>query len=143
MDGKAQGVRQRRSCQGRTALVGGLREALRTLETALSAPGATGDPGVNWSTSQRREHLPPDWPRLRSTILRRDGYRCRIGGPCCLGTATDVDHIHRGNDHSLANLRAACRRCHARKSSAEGHIRRAELRARRYRPAERHPGSTH
>jgi 5-methylcytosine-specific restriction endonuclease McrA len=51
-----------------------------------------------------------------------------------------VDHINRGDDHSRGNLRAVCWRCHAKKSSMEGHARRRELRELRKRPRERHPG---
>lgn len=94
-----------------------------------------------WSSSTRSSELPPDWESIRRRILRRDGWVCQIGSAGCLREASDVDHIVRGSDHSDSNLRAACSRCHNSKSSAEGHRRRAELRARRFRPTERHPGS--
>ncbi|WP_079868837.1 HNH endonuclease [Mycobacteroides abscessus] len=58
----------------------------------------------------------------------------------CLVTASEVDHIVPGDDHSDGNLRAACRKCHAHKSSAEGNDRQRQLRALRKRPIERHPG---
>ncbi|ALO79688.1 HNH endonuclease [Mycobacterium phage Iracema64] len=74
-------------------------------------------------------------------MLAAAGYQCQIQGPGCLRKATDVDHIRRGDDHSRRNLQAACNRCHGRKSSAEGHARKRQLRAMRRRPIERHPGS--
>ncbi|BBC43565.1 HNH endonuclease [Mycobacterium phage AN9] len=96
---------------------------------------------MSWADSRRREQLPPDWEaNYRLPVLRDAFYRCQIRGPRCVGTATDVDHIKRGNDHSRSNLRAACSPCHDDKSSAEGVARRRELKARRKRPAERHPG---
>ena len=94
-----------------------------------------------WQTSNRRAQLPHGWNILRSRVLRRDKWVCQIGLPGCLTEATEVDHIERGSDHSLTNLRAACRSCHSRKSSAEGHSRRRELAARKRRPTERHPGA--
>ncbi|ASZ75439.1 HNH endonuclease [Mycobacterium phage Kimona] len=96
---------------------------------------------MTWNTSDRRARLPADWEEnYRIPVLQRDGYRCQIRLRGCLGKATDVDHIRRGDDHSHRNLQAACSRCHGKKSSAEGNARKRELRARRFRPAERHPG---
>lgn len=94
-----------------------------------------------WISSNRSDDLPPDWEAIRRRILRRDGWVCQIRSVGCEIDATDVDHILRGSDHSDANLRSACRRCHSKKSSDEGHARRAELRARKKRPTGRHPGS--
>jgi 5-methylcytosine-specific restriction endonuclease McrA len=94
-----------------------------------------------WSSSNRSNELPDNWSELRSLVLRRDGWTCRIQSVGCLTNATDVDHVRRGSDHSIENLRAACERCHNRKSSAEGHARKRELRSLRKRPLERHPGS--
>lgn len=93
-----------------------------------------------WSSSNRKQDLPPDWEERRSRVLRRDNWSCQIRSEGCVSHATDVDHIRRGSDHSDSNLRAACSRCHDRKSSAEGHARRRELKALRSRPVERHPG---
>lgn len=93
------------------------------------------DKGVSARTSR----LPDDWKARRLRVLRRDGYRCQIlgaNGVPCLAPANEVDHVERGDDHSLANLQAACRSCHARKSSAEGNA----ARKRRQRPGEPHPG---
>ncbi|RJQ79965.1 HNH endonuclease [Pseudonocardiaceae bacterium YIM PH 21723] len=95
---------------------------------------------MSWTTSQRSQQLPDDWPALRAGILRRDRWACRIAGPLCRGRATEVDHIHPGDNHSPENLRAVCTPCHARKSSREGALARARLRALRTRPLQRHPG---
>jgi 5-methylcytosine-specific restriction endonuclease McrA len=55
------------------------------------------------------------WRAIRKAVLIRDGYRCRIGGPNCKGTATTVDHIvswqSGGAWFDPANLRAACGPC--------------------------------
>jgi hypothetical protein len=99
-----------------------------------------GEAIMSWSTSNRASRLPADWPSLRRQILRRDGFACQIKGSGCTSMATDVDHIRRGDDHSPSNLQSTCGACHLRKSSYEGNARRRELRLRKKRPTERHPG---
>ncbi len=93
-----------------------------------------------WEGSNRRSRLPEDWHARRNRVLRRDGHRCQLRWRGCLGTATDVDHKIRGDDHDERNLQAVCSKCHEKKSAAEGIARARELRARRKRPPERHPG---
>ncbi|WP_115410961.1 HNH endonuclease [Nocardia farcinica] len=93
-----------------------------------------------WHSSDRSQRLPANWPSLRIQVLRRDRWKCQIALRGCLRKATEVDHITPGDNHSTDNLRAACSMCHAKKSSAEGLARRRELRSRRIRPTERHPG---
>jgi 5-methylcytosine-specific restriction endonuclease McrA len=93
-----------------------------------------------WDSSRRRLELPANWSRLRRQVLREAEGRCEIRLAGCVGEASEVDHIRRGDDHSRSNLRAVCRRCHALKSSAEGNARLAELRRLRRRPEGRHPG---
>lgn len=95
---------------------------------------------MSWNTSDRKKRLPDNWSTLRLQILRRDGWKCQIRYDGCSGAATDVDHIRRGDDHRLTNLRAACARCHARKSSLEGHAARAARKKLTRRPKGRHPG---
>lgn len=96
---------------------------------------------MGWDSSRRNQQLPKDWElNYRLPVLSAARWLCEINGPGCTRAATDVDHIRRGNDHSRSNLRAVCRVCHAKKSSAEGVARRRELKARRKRPEERHPG---
>lgn len=93
-----------------------------------------------WGGSNRKKRLPPGWGRLRQGVLSRDGFRCQLRLDGCVGIATEVDHTVAGDDHSLANLRAVCSRCHSKKSSAEGLEARRRKAARRFRPVERHPG---
>jgi 5-methylcytosine-specific restriction protein A len=60
----------------------------------------------------------------RKEILKRQPD-CRIGYPdICTGISTDADHIvalSQGGTDDLSNLQGACRRCHLRKASLEGH----------------------
>lgn len=96
---------------------------------------------MSWGGSTRRQRLPEDWEQnYRLPVLSRDRWLCQINGPGCMRVATDVDHIRRGDDHSRENLRAACSRCHNKKSSAEGNAQKAKLKAQRRRPTARHPG---
>lgn len=101
----------------------------------------------NWSGSDRRHQLPANWGSLRRQVLARDGHRCTArstAGDRCTETATDVDHIRRGQDHSLDNLRALCSWHHSRKSAAEGAAAAAARRRRianRWRRSEPHPGA--
>lgn len=93
-----------------------------------------------WATSNRRQQLPANWQELRRLVLERDRGICQIRDPGCVVRATDVDHVIPNGDDSPANLRAACRRCHARKSSREGGAASAANRARARRVPEPHPG---
>jgi 5-methylcytosine-specific restriction endonuclease McrA len=64
------------------------------------------------------------WGELRVRVLKRDGYRCQLRyADICLGKASQVDHIvqpEAGGTNSLENLRAVCRRCHARRTGRQG-----------------------
>jgi 5-methylcytosine-specific restriction endonuclease McrA len=55
------------------------------------------------------------WRAVRLRVLERDGYRCQIRLPGCLGVATDGDHIvprHLGGAwYDEGNVRAACGPC--------------------------------
>ncbi|MCV7016736.1 HNH endonuclease [Mycobacterium phage Herbertwm] len=96
---------------------------------------------MSWYSSTRRQRLPPDWElKYRLPRLRHDRWLCQVKGPGCVRAATDVDHVKPGDDHSFDNLQSLCRICHGKKSSTEGVNRRRELKARRKRPQERHPG---
>ncbi|GGM39456.1 hypothetical protein GCM10012275_07910 [Longimycelium tulufanense] len=97
----------------------------------------------HWNRSNRKARLPADWPARRAFVLARDLNHCQwirgdTGTPCG-HPATDVDHIRRGDNHGVSNLRALCRYHHARKSSREGG--RAETGDRR-RGTEDHPAYT-
>ncbi len=98
-----------------------------------------------WKDSTRRNRLPRDWEARRRRVLLRDGNACQVKsetGIYCNAPANEVDHIERGDDHSLTNLRAICTPHHRAKSSAEGVAARAAKRASRARPDEPHPGLT-
>lgn len=91
------------------------------------------------SASGRKDRLPADWARLRRQVLRRDKSRCQHrdspGAPICGRPANQVDHVIRGDDHSLLNLQALCEPHHKIKSAREGGQSYTPLR----RPPERHP----
>jgi len=63
--------------------------------------------------SKRREYLArfkkPDWKRLRSQVLERDGYECQS----CGAAATEVHHLtyERFESERLSDLTASCREC--------------------------------
>ena len=96
-----------------------------------------------WETSDRRAGLPADWSARRGRVLQRDRGLCQIRGPRCTRTATDVDHVRRGNNHDDENLQAVCRACHNGKTATESAARKRQLRDARKRPQERHPGRCH
>lgn len=90
-----------------------------------------------WAGSTRKARLPDDWPRRVADIRARDKGICYL---CGQPGADTVDHVRRGDDHSLANLAQVHDRnpphCHRYKTSAEGNA----ARERERRPAETHPG---
>lgn len=91
--------------------------------------------------SPRKARLPDDWElNYRKPVMRRAKGLCQIKGPRCIHRATQVDHIHRGDDHRLDNLQAACRSCHADKSAQEGVQARSTKKRSGLRSPERHPG---
>lgn len=82
--------------------------------------------------------LPADWRRIRARVLARDRHRCV---DCGAREQLEVDHIGNRDDHSVANLRTLCARCHRRRTAqqaARARWSRPETRARR--PPEPHPG---
>lgn len=93
-----------------------------------------------WATTDRRARLPPDWSRIRTKVLQRDDQQCTAtqpDGTRCPATATEVDHVQRGDDHRPSNLTSLCHTHHAAKTAAEGH---EEQRRRRFRDPPPHPG---
>jgi 5-methylcytosine-specific restriction enzyme A len=64
------------------------------------------------------------WQAIRKKVLERDGYRCQLRyAVICIGRASQVDHIvqpEAGGTDALENLRAVCRRCHARRTGRQG-----------------------
>lgn len=66
----------------------------------------------NWESGSTR-----GWRRIRSLVLRRDGYRCRVQVPgVCSGRATCVHHtVGRGiTGDDPAYLLSSCRECNER-----------------------------
>jgi 5-methylcytosine-specific restriction protein A len=102
--------------------------------------------GHGWNSSRRQNHRAgTGWAEARAArrVLARDGHRCQIRGPHCIGHATECDHVvplsvtGTAGDHD-ANKQAACTVCHKAKTEAEKQAGRAGKSRRR--PAERHPG---
>jgi 5-methylcytosine-specific restriction endonuclease McrA len=81
-----------------------------------------------------------DWSERRLRVLERDGYACQLRYPGCLGRGSQVDHIvqpEAGGTDSLENLRAVCRKCHARLTGRQGALaKQAADRRRRSFPSE-------
>lgn len=95
-----------------------------------------------WSkNSVRHGRLPLGWDKTRGRVLSRDRFECQLAYPGCRSIASDVDHIVAGDDNRLGNLQSVCFKCHRTKSSREGNKRMRQIRSRRSRPSERHPGS--
>jgi 5-methylcytosine-specific restriction protein A len=105
---------------------------------------------ANWEGSDRRSRLPHNWVIIRRRVLRRDGHQCTVldqNGVRCPELAEEVDHVVRGDDHSMENLRAICSWHHRKKSSIEGgQARQAQWKKQReeinnrFRRDEQHPG---
>ena len=101
---------------------------------------------AGWNGSTRREELPPDWDSIRRRVLRRDNHRCVWKdqyGRRCNASATDVDHIVRGDDHRESNLRSLCSWHHAKRTGADGGAAKAAARRqnnKKFRREEQHPG---
>ena len=101
---------------------------------------------MTWNTT-RRERLPSNWSTIRRQVLERDGNRCcwitlnLDGRPVrCTSPATDVDHIRRGDDHSLDNLQSLCNHHHLVKTQGESVAAKKEIQQRFRRKPEEHPG---
>ncbi len=96
------------------------------------------------SQGRRTAPLPADWSTIRSRVLVLDGQRCQIRfDDICIGHATEVDHVipaAQGGTDAPANLQAACRPCHARKTAKEAAAARV-AKYNRKRTPEPHPGA--
>lgn len=136
-------VAQRQSTEPALALNGGrgFESRPRYEEPAI--------PNGQWRGSTRRQRLPADWPQRCAMAREVYGTTCYL---CHHEAASDTDHVNRGDDHSVSNLRPICGTrcqqcaaenrtpCHAAKSSREGGQAAQAARPRRQRPAEPHPG---
>lgn len=93
-----------------------------------------------WRSAPR----PVDWPARVAAVLARDKvcqWRISEDGTLC-GSVDhlECDHIGDPRDHSLTNLQALCRTHHRSKTGRQGGTASQARRAKRQRPAERHPG---
>ena len=88
-----------------------------------------------WSNDHRRmAQLPRDWPKRRQQVIKRDRVCVLCGAP-----GRDVDHIIRGQDHSLGNLRLLCRSCHMKRTGRDGGTAKRQPK-RKWDRSEAHPG---
>lgn len=63
-----------------------------------------------------------EWKAARLAALRRAQWRCEIRLEGCAGSASEVDHVDGiAQDPGHKNLRAACKPCHRKVSSKQGH----------------------
>jgi 5-methylcytosine-specific restriction protein A len=97
-----------------------------------------------WADSRRRTHRAgTGWDEQAAArrILARDGHRCYLRSPVCIGHATEVDHIRplgQGGTDTDDNKAAICVPCHRAKTAREASAGRAGRT--RHRPPEPHPG---
>jgi hypothetical protein len=91
--------------------------------------------------SRRRLPLPKGWGAIRRRAFAYWGTRCLLAYPGCTVIATEVDHVGHPNDHSLANLRPVCKKCHATKTAKDANRIRRDQYPPKSRPSETHPGS--
>ena len=94
---------------------------------------------MGWEGSDRHARLPLGWERRRQQALRDCGHMCQ--SPGCVDSASEVDHIIPGDDHSRRNLQGLCDYHHKLKSSSEGHAAKRRMRELKRRPVGRHPGA--
>lgn len=94
--------------------------------------------GMTWQFSGRSRRLPPDWSRIRRSILARDPV-CRL---CGNARSVEVDHRIPGDDHRPVNLQGVCVSCHRSKTAVEARdgLARYWSARQRERPGEDHPG---
>ena len=100
--------------------------------TVTVSPRRTG-----WTTdgqSKRKAELPKNWSALRKVVIKRDRGKC----VWCGEPGNQVDHIERGTDHSLTNLRLLCRACHMRRTGRDGGKSKRNVK-RSHRKTSRHP----
>lgn len=106
-------------------------------------------PNGRWRGSTRRTRLPANWPEICRQVRAVYGDWCYL---CGHENASDTDHVNRGDDHRIENLRPICGRgceqcraenrtpCHVVKSSREGGQAAQAARPKRARAPEPHPG---
>lgn len=98
---------------------------------------------MSWDTSDRKDRLPANWPKLVAQCKKAAGGRCQWrlkSGKRCPREGTDCDHRVAGDNHSPSNLQWLCSHHHAIKSSLEGRQAKRAKKALRRRPPEPMPG---
>lgn len=96
----------------------------------------------NWSSSNRRSQLPPDWPSLRLQRFALDNWTCvdcDYRDHTETGIGLECDHIGDPHDHRLEQLRTRCAPHHRARTLAQATAGRA-ARPKQNRPVPRHPG---
>ena len=98
---------------------------------------------MSWTTSNRSQRLPDDWPQRRAKAKTRAHGQCEAThhAPGCTGTGSECDHIEPGDNHNLDNLQWLSTACHAAKTRAENAERNHANATLRRRPQEPHPGA--
>lgn len=108
----------------------------RCIESRGCSDGGFAVPGTSRCRAHTRSgwatHRPPaniyaygsGWSARVRQVLEREGYRCQLRyADICVGRTSQVDHIlqpEAGGGSDLANLRAVCRPCHARRTGRQG-----------------------
>lgn len=100
-----------------------------------------------WSSSNRRNELPGDWPTRRLARFELDYWTCvDCGLSDPTGRLLECDHIGRPDDHRLDMLRTRCadiskggNGCHRKRTTTQAAQARSNQ-PKTTRPPERHPG---
>lgn len=98
---------------------------------------------MTWSTSDRALRLPSDWQDRRRFVAQRAGFQCEAllnDGTRCEAPGAECDHIERGDNHAVNNLRWLCSWHHKRKTQREATEAINALRQSRLFSEIRHPG---
>jgi 5-methylcytosine-specific restriction endonuclease McrA len=83
--------------------------------------GATKAWAIQQTSTRGRRGRTPLSPRLRTSVLERDGFRCRRCGHTADAVRLEVDHVMpvaRGGKNCASNLQTLCASCNLGKSDA-------------------------
>jgi len=97
-----------------------------------------------WSTSHRKDELPPNWAALRKQAKARAGDVCEFrdkAGVRCADKGSELHHTGRKFDHRLEVLMWICTPHHAGETARQAKAAQyAKYVAAKKRPTEQHPG---
>lgn len=98
--------------------------------------------GLMWSTSDRKDRLPPNWQEIRRIVKARAKGKCEaeVHAKGCPGWGSEADHIIPGDDHRIESIQWLSGPCHWAKTNRETAARNRERKTARYKPSEQHPG---